>query len=188
VKLLIHICCANCAIYPIQKIRNRGINLYGLWFNPNIHPFLEYEKRMNSVELLKNKISLDLTFIDNYGLVDFIRKVVFDEKSRCKHCYSMRLEETAKNAKRLSMDAFTTSLLISPYQNINLINQICSEMSERYNIDYYGEDFRDSFYESRSLGREMGFYQQKYCGCIYSEMERYSKIGDRTKKLNKISK
>ncbi|MCX8069814.1 MAG: epoxyqueuosine reductase QueH, partial [Thermodesulfovibrionales bacterium] len=156
-RLLIHICCANCAIYPINNFKQRDIEVSGLWFNPNIHPVTEYNERLKSVKTLQNKMSIDVIFLDEYGLVDFVRHNVFNEQKRCQYCYTTRLEKTAKTAKDLSMDAFTTSLFISPYQDFNLINSIGKYMASKYDLDFYVDDFRPYFYESRRLGREMGF-------------------------------
>ncbi len=168
-----HICCANCALYPIETVRRKGIDVQGFWYNPNIHPFKEYESRLDSVNKLKDSLDIEVEVKDCYGLVEFIRRVAYNEHHRCRYCYNIRLEETARQARQMQMDAFTTSLLVSIYQDTERIIQTGMMMSARYDIEFYIEDFKRGFYEGRRRGREMGFYQQKYCGCIYSEMERY---------------
>ena len=120
-KLLMHICCANCCLYPIQTLNTKGIDVKGFWINPNIHPYTEYQMRLDSVLKLQKDWSLDIEYTDHYGLREFLRTVVNNEENRCVFCYSMRLEETAKAAKKMRLDGFTTSLLVSPYQKFDKI-------------------------------------------------------------------
>ncbi|RMD52524.1 MAG: hypothetical protein D6828_05580 [Nitrospirae bacterium] len=174
-KILLHTCCSNCTIYPFKKLSREGHNITGLWFNPNIHPYTEYKARKESMERLSEEWNIDMVYIDEYGLVDFLRMVVGREKERCLHCYRMRLKRTAQEAKTSDFDAFSTTLTISPYQNIELIRSIGEEIAEEYGIDFYYEDFRRGFREAMTISKELGLYRQKYCGCIYSEMERYKK-------------
>jgi predicted adenine nucleotide alpha hydrolase (AANH) superfamily ATPase len=174
-KLLMHICCANCYLYPFQTLFSKGIELKGLWFNPNIHPYTEYQMRLDALHKLQNSWNLDIEYIDHYGLKEFIRAVVHNEDNRCAICYSMRLEETAKVAKRMGLDGFTTTLLVSPHQKFDMIIDTGREMAKKYSIPFYFEDFRPGWKDSISVSKELGLYRQKYCGCVYSEMERYLK-------------
>ncbi|MEW6001506.1 MAG: epoxyqueuosine reductase QueH [Nitrospirota bacterium] len=174
-KLLMHICCANCSLYPLKTLFSKGIDIKGLWLNPNIHPYTEYKNRLEAVRILQKLWDLDIEYIDDYGLKKFLRTVVNREDDRCLLCYSMRLEETAKTAKKLGLDGFTTSLLVSPYQKFDMILNVGVEMGKKYSIPFYCEDFRPGWKESMSLSKGIGLYRQKYCGCIYSEMERYLK-------------
>jgi predicted adenine nucleotide alpha hydrolase (AANH) superfamily ATPase len=179
-KLFMHICCANCSLYPIKKLSSEGIDVKGFWLNPNIHPYTEYQMRLESVKRLQKLWNLDIEYSDHYGLKEFVRAVVNKEKygERCFLCYSMRLEETAKTAKKMGLDGFTTTLLVSPYQNFDMIIKLGDEMGRRYSIPFFLQDFREGWKTGISLSKEIGLYRQKYCGCIYSEMERY---------LNKLS-
>lgn len=172
-NLLMHICCSNCALYPISSLRERGINVKGLWFNPNIHPFTEYRNRLDSLKKLESLWSLELEYMDYYGLTEYIRNVAGNEANRCEYCYTVRLETAAKKAKELKADAFTTSLLVSPYQKFGLIADIGRTMQEKYSVEFFMEDFRPGFNEGGKMSRELDLYRQKYCGCIYSEMERF---------------
>lgn len=174
-KLLMHICCANCCLYPLQSLFSRDIEVKGFWINPNIHPYTEYKLRLEALRQLQKTWDLDIEYIDHYGLKKFLRTVVNHEDNRCIFCYSIRLEETAKTAKKMGLDGFTTSLLVSPYQNFDMITETAQEMSKRYSIPFYMEDFRPGFHEGMKISKELGLYRQKYCGCIYSEMERYVK-------------
>jgi len=176
-KLLMHICCSNCCLYPLKTLASKGIDIKGLWFNPNIHPYTEYQARLDSLEKLQKIWNLDLEYADHYGLKEFIRAVVKNEENRCTICYSMRLEETAITAKKMGLDGFTTSLLVSPYQKFDIINSIGREMGKRHSIPFYSEDFRPGWKEGIGISKGLGLYRQKYCGCIYSEMDRYMKKG-----------
>jgi predicted adenine nucleotide alpha hydrolase (AANH) superfamily ATPase len=174
-KLLMHICCANCSLYPLKSLFSKGIDVKGLWFNPNIHPYIEYHNRLEALKNLQKIWNLDIEYIDHYGLKEFLRAVVNNEDNRCLTCYSIRLNETAKTAKKMGLDGFTTTLLVSPYQKFDIIIEVGKEMGERYSIPFYFEDFRLGWKNSVSLSKELGLYRQKYCGCVYSEMERYLK-------------
>ncbi|MDI6801865.1 MAG: epoxyqueuosine reductase QueH [Thermodesulfovibrionales bacterium] len=174
-KLLMHICCAPCSLYPLTVVKERGIDVSGLWFNPNIHPFTEYKNRFDSVKKLESMWDLNMEHIDEYGLKEFLRNIVGRENNRCEYCYTVRLEETAKKAKDTNADAFTTSLLVSPYQKFDMIVDIGKMLEQKYSVEFFMEDFRKGFSEGRKMSREMELYRQKYCGCIYSEMERYGR-------------
>lgn len=185
-KLLLHICCANCSLYPIKNMTSRGITINGLWFNPNIHPYTEYSLRLNAVKKLeliwKNPpspmgglLDLQIHYIDYYGLKEFIRATNNGDENRCSICYTIRLDETAKKAREMKLDGFTTSLLVSPYQKFDIIIAVGREMEKKYSVLFYEEDFRPGWKEGVKLSRELCLYRQKYCGCIYSEMERYLK-------------
>lgn len=170
-KLLMHICCANCSLYPLKSLSSKGIEVKGLWFNPNIHPYTEYKRRLDSVKKLQKEWGLEIEYIDHYGLKEFLNAVINKLDNRCTICYYMRLEEVAKSAKRIGVDGFTTSLLVSPYQKFDTISSVGREMGEKYSIPFYCEDFRVGWKTSINLSKELGLYRQKYCGCIYSEME-----------------
>ncbi len=170
-----HICCSNCSLYPLQNFLSRGIDITGFWFNPNVHPYTEYANRLGSVDKLRRLWNLDIEYADEYALDDFLQKVVGQGKDRCHFCYSMRLEKTAIAARKMGLDGFTTSLLASPYQKFDMIIHIGEETGRRHGIPFHAQDVRQGWGASRSLALELGLYRQKYCGCIYSEMERYLK-------------
>lgn len=174
-KLLMHICCANCCLFPLQALSSRNIDVKGFWFNPNIHPYTEYAMRLDSLRRLENEWNLDITYRDHYGLKEFVRAVVYEEDNRCSKCYTMRLDATAEAARSMGLDGFTTTLLVSPYQKFDTIVEIGKAAGAKYNISFYAEDFRPGWSEGMKKSRELGLYRQKYCGCMYSEMERYLK-------------
>ena len=174
-KVLMHLCCSNCAIWPLERFLIEGIDVKGFWYNPNIHPYAEYEQRMDSVARLAGLWNLDVEYEDEYPLDHFLKAVVGAGPERCRHCYEIRLERTAAAAKQMGLKGFTTSLLASPYQKFDMIIEAGHRAAASHGIAFLGEDFRDGWHLSRPLSLELGLYRQRYCGCIYSEMERNRK-------------
>jgi len=173
--ILMHICCANCALFPLMSMHERGGTVTGFWSNPNIHPLTEYRLRLDAVRQLAEMRSLPMQYDEEYGLVEFVRAVAGREDERCDYCYRVRLDATAARAKALGLDGFTSSLLVSPYQRFDKIYALGIELQGQYDIEFIGEDFRPGYRSGMQMSRDLGFYRQKYCGCIYSEMERYAK-------------
>ena len=171
-KTLLHICCAPCANQCIASLREEGAQVTGFWFNPNIHPFTEYRARRNCLREYAQSIDLPLIEDDRYALRPFIREVSEDIANRCQKCYEIRLFETAKVAKEQGFDNFTSSLFISPYQNHQLMVDTALRAQDAYGIEFLYRDFRELFRPGQEKARELGFYMQKYCGCVFSEEER----------------
>ena len=174
-KTLLHICCAPCANMPIEVLRTDGFEVAGFWYNPNIHPFTEYRSRRNCLRDYAQTIELPLIEKNDYALRPFIREVAEDISHRCGKCYEMRLFETARQAKELGFDSFTSSLFISPYQNHELMRQTAERAAAEFGVAFLYRDFRPYFHAGQDRARELGFYMQKYCGCVFSEEERYLK-------------
>ncbi len=174
-NILLHVCCGPCTTYPLKSLRNNGYTVSGFFFNPNIHPFKEFRRRLTSLEDLGRRMAFPVDYDRQYGLKNYLREVVFHEQERCRICYTMRLEATAQKAVEAGSDAFSTTLLYSRYQNHALIKKICENISEKYGIPFYYEDFREGWQEGIEMAIKMGLYRQPYCGCIYSEQERYDK-------------
>ena len=174
-KTLLHICCAPCANQCIEVLRTDKIEVTGFWFNPNIHPFTEYRARRNCLREYAEAIDLRLIEKNDYALRPFIRAVAEDIEHRCGKCYELRLFEAAKQAKEGGFDSFTSSLFISPYQNHELMRETAERAAEEYGVDFLYRDFRPYFRAGQDFAREHGFYMQKYCGCVFSEEERYVK-------------
>ena len=169
-KLLLHTCCAPCSVYCIKTLRKEGIEPTVYWFNPNIHPYIEYKTRRDTLKEYTKSIGVQAIFEENYGLREFCKNVVDDLENRCvKYCYRVRLEQTAKYAKENGYDTFSTTLLISPYQNHEALKQIGEEMAQKYGLTFLYRDFRPGFREGQNEARELGLYMQKYCGCVFSE-------------------
>jgi predicted adenine nucleotide alpha hydrolase (AANH) superfamily ATPase len=176
-KTLLHICCAPCANQCIEVLRTDKIEVTGFWFNPNIHPFTEYRARRNCLREYAETIDLRLIEKNDYALRPFIRAVAEDIEHRCGKCYELRLFEAAKQAKEGGFDSFTSSLFISPYQNHELMRETAERAAAEYGVDFLYRDFRPYFRAGQDFAREHGFYMQKYCGCVFSEEERYIKRG-----------
>jgi predicted adenine nucleotide alpha hydrolase (AANH) superfamily ATPase len=172
-KLLLHICCAPCSIYPVSVLQDKGVETTGFFFNPNIHPLTEYRKRLSALEDYASTIDLSLIVRDQYLLKEFLRDTVFREEDRCRVCYRMRLTAAAEEAKGLGMDAFSTTLLYSVYQKHEEIIKAGEDAAREQGVSFYYEDFRVGWKEGAKRSKEMGIYRQQYCGCVYSEMERY---------------
>lgn len=168
-KILLHTCCAPCSVYCIDRLRQLNIDMDVYWYNPNIHPYLEYKQRRDCLKEYAKSINVNAVFEDEYGLDEFCKNVVYDLKNRCmNYCYKVRLEKTAEYAKKNNYDAFSTTLLVSPYQNHEGIKQIAEEVAKKYEIQFWYEDFRVGFHQGQNKARELGLYMQKYCGCVFS--------------------
>ena len=159
----------------VKTLREEGAELTGLWFNPNIHPFTEYRQRRSTLEEYAKTIALPLLLQDEYGLRGFVAAVGEDFSHRCALCYRLRLFGAARAAKEGGFDNFTSSLFISPYQNHELMKKIAQEAAAAVGVPFLYRDFRPYFKEGQEKAKELGLYRQKYCGCIFSEEERYRK-------------
>ena len=174
-KLLMHTCCAPCSVYCIDRLRKEGIEPTVYWYNPNIHPYKEYEARRDCLKEYTKSINVEAIFEEEYGLREFCKNVIGDLNNRCtNYCYKVRLEKTVIYAKQNGYDTFTTTLFVSPYQKHEEIKRICEELAKKYDINFLYIDFRVGFREGQAKARELGLYMQKYCGCIFSEEMRYN--------------
>ena len=173
-RLLLHTCCAPCSTYVVDKLRKDGYDdITAYWYNINIHPFTEYKMRLDTLKQYAEMINLPLVIDYDYGIREFTRNVANNIDARCYFCYYSRLERTVKYAKENGYDSFSTTLLVSPYQKHELIIKIANELSEKYEIPFIYQDFREGFRIGQQMARDAGLYMQKYCGCIYSEEMRY---------------
>jgi predicted adenine nucleotide alpha hydrolase (AANH) superfamily ATPase len=172
-RLLFHCCCAPCASACVPSLRGEGIEPVLFWFNPNIHPCTEYRARLDTfVEFAANE-KLETEIIDEYGLRPFLEEVFPLTDKRCEKCYKIRLEKTASFAAQNGYASFGTSLLVSPYQDHDALRRAGENAAAKYGVEFFYKDFRPLFREGQAKAREKGMYMQKYCGCIFSEEERY---------------
>lgn len=171
-KLLLHTCCAPCAIYPIEQLKIKGFEVAGFFYNPNIHPFAEYKKRKQAVVDFSRKANLEVIYPE-YRPAEFFQAVNMkeDSKERCVLCWSLRLKKTANAAKERGFTSFTTTLLVSPYQDQDSLKKIGNDVANEEDAEFYYEDFRPGFKKAHEEARVKGIYCQNYCGCIYSEVE-----------------
>lgn len=172
-KLLLHICCAPCAVYPLKVLRAQGLQVQGFFYNPNIQPFQEYQRRLAAVQEFAPAVSLPLQVDGSYDLEEFLRQVVFRETERCRFCYALRLRAAAMAAKQSNCDAFTATLLYSRFQKHDSIREIGQQIAQEVGVPFYYADFRPGWQEGIDESKRLGLYRQKYCGCIYSEKERF---------------
>ncbi len=180
-KILLHSCCGPCAISPLSELQKAGHEVYAYFYNPNIHPYTEFIKRLDTfTQYVENK-GVPSIINDEYELEEFLRRVSFREGNRCSVCYDMRLRKAAQVARKGRFDAFTTTLLVSPMQKHDLIREIGTAIGNEQGIAFYYQDFRPGYRDSVIISKEEEMYRQQYCGCIYSEKERYAKAGKKSK-------
>jgi len=173
-KALLHICCSICALGAYRRLRDEGWQVRGHFFNPNIHPLIEFRRRKKSVQVLQERISLPVEYEEDYGLWDFLRELQHqDQPERCLECYRLRLEHTARRAAELDADVFTTTLLTSKRQDVSALKRIGEECGRQHGVDFLFRDWKGLSEDNRDEAKKMGLYRQQYCGCIFSEEERY---------------
>lgn len=174
-KILLHICCAPCATYPFKFLTEEGHRVTGYFYNPNIHPFREYIRRREAVEKYAALAGREVIY-PGYDFREFLRIVVPRETDRCRHCYRLRLRKTAFAAREGNFDAFTTTLLLSKHQQHKEIKKGGREVAGEEGVEFLDRDFRPGWEEHWQLTARYDLYKQQYCGCIYSEYERYGNM------------
>jgi len=177
-SVLIHSCCAHCTAYTANHWREQGYEVSALWYNPNIHPYTEHQQRLEAMKSLGQAVNLPLMVTEGYDIIDYFRQVVGHEKEpeRCQYCFRLRLSRTAETARQMNFSAFTTTLLISPHQKHDLLKEIGHKLAEETGIEFLYADLRKRYSDSRHLTKPLNLYRQQYCGCVYSEWERYANI------------
>ena len=177
-KVLIHICCAHCAAYTAEHWKKLGHETAGFWYNPNIHPYMEHQNRLEAVKKLAADTGLPLIISEGYDMPEFLRRVTghysASGEQRCGDCFEMRLGKTAEAARANGFDGFTTTLLISPHQKHELIIEKGDAAAKQHGVQFFYADLRKRYSDSRHITKPMELYRQQYCGCIYSEWERYT--------------
>ncbi len=184
-RILLHICCGPCSLYPVKVLREQGHDISGYFYNPNIHPFREFERRAEALEQVSENLNLPVIWDESgYGLDIYMAKIGTELRpdKRCPVCYRIRLEKTAQTAARMGVPAVSTTLLYSRYQRHDLMKKMASDIAARYDLEFFYEDFRQGWVEGIEMSRSMGIYRQPYCGCIFSEQERYAKRAERMRK------
>jgi len=179
-KVLLHICCGPCAIYPVEILRRDGMDVMGFFYRHNIHPFRECLRRQETLQTYAQTIALRVIYQQGYDLEGFLQKIAYREADRCRHCYHDRLRTTARLAKRGRFDFFTTTLLYSKFQQHDLVRTIAESVAKSVGVQFLYRDFRDGWKEGVEASKKLALYRQQYCGCIYSEKERYYKAAKRS--------
>lgn len=183
-KLLMHACCAPCFTYIENDLKKNGlknpdgtyekVDYTACFYNPNIHPKVEYERRKNAfIEFCKIK-EVKNVVIDEYNLNEYVKYIALNVgedkkyKVRCEYCYYMRLKKVFEYAKENNFDVVSTTLTISPYQNHDLIKKVGKQLQDEFEIEFKYVDYKEHFREGQKMAREIGIYMQKYCGCVFS--------------------
>jgi predicted adenine nucleotide alpha hydrolase (AANH) superfamily ATPase len=174
-KLLLHICCAPCVVYPHQVLVEAEHEVRGFFYNPNIHPYQEFARRLATLKEYAEKTGLPVIWDETYDLEGFLRLVAFREAERCRFCYQLRLAAAARVARGGKFDAFTSTLLYSKFQNHELIRELGEAAAQEAGVPFYYDDFREGWQQGVEQSKELGLYRQQYCGCIFSERDRYMK-------------
>ena len=174
-NILVHTCCAPCSSYSIDKLIKDNYNPVSFFYNPNIFPKVEYERRRDELISFAEQKTYRL-IIEESPYEKWLEAVKGLENepekgNRCKACFRFRLKKTAIYAKENNFDAFTTVLTISPHKDALTINQIGRELQEKYNIRFLEENFKknDGFKKSLEISKEYRLYRQSYCGCEFSK-------------------
>lgn len=178
--LLLHVCCGPCATATEQFWRSQGRSVVGFFFNPNIHPYQEFRRRLENVIALGQARQLEILVDETYDPAAWFRLTGIMEEggdtrfpARCKGCIAMRLDQTARRAVQEGIEAFSTTLSISPWQNHDAIVQEGLAAAKRHGIEFLYRDLRHLYRDSVRQSKELGLYRQQYCGCILSEWERF---------------
>jgi predicted adenine nucleotide alpha hydrolase (AANH) superfamily ATPase len=170
-KILLHTCCAPCLIYPAKKLKNDGHSVTGFFYNPNIAPPGEYKKRrMALVGFTAGNNAATEVIYPEYIPSQFSHAIKdnTEKPGRCSMCFSLRLNRTAQFAKEKGFDAFSTTLLVSPYQDQELIKSNGEQIAREQGITFHYEDFRPGFSQAHKQAKDEQIYCQNYCGCFYS--------------------
>ena len=172
-KLLLHACCGPCACYPAKALAEQGADFTLLYYNPNIHPYKEFKRRLSALRELAEKQDYRLIIDKTYPLEECVKGMLEEPAVRCAFCYRMRLRYTAKYASDHGFTAFSTTLLYSPYQKHELIVQAAKAAADEFGVEFYYQDWRPHYQEGVDISLALGLYRQPYCGCVFSERDRY---------------
>lgn len=174
-QILLHTCCGPCSAYPIQALHDSGHSLISYFYNPNIHPYKEFVRRRDTLKSFAETLDIPVVIDERYTLEEFLEAALLAKEDRCRKCYEMRLQQTAYYAKQHQMDAFTTTLLVSPYQKHDLIREVGEAIGLAVGVPFFYMDFRTGWQQGVAKSKELDLYRQPYCGCIFSERDRYQK-------------
>lgn len=172
-NVLLHTCCGPCTIYTLKSLREEGLEVTGFFFNPNIHPYTEFGKRLATLKDYAAHVNLPLVVDREYDLPGFLSGALENKKDRCLFCYRVRLDRAFQQAREHGADGVTTTLLYSRFQKHDAIKAVGEDLSHQYGIPFLYRDFRKGWGEGVAESKRLNMYRQQYCGCIFSEWERY---------------
>jgi epoxyqueuosine reductase len=174
-RVLLHVCCGPCGVFPVESLRAEGFEVTGFFHNPNIQPFQEYLKRRDAVQEMAAALALGMLWKDEYRLKEWLRETAFREEFRCELCYRSRLTEAAARARKEKFDWFSSSIFYSKHQKHELAKEVAECVAKEQGVRFLYRDFRSGWKNGIERSVQLGLYRQQYCGCIYSEYERYAK-------------
>lgn len=174
-KMLLHACCGPCSIYPVELLRGLDSEFSLFFFNPNIHPYQEFKRRLRTLREFCEEERLRLIVDKSYPLEDFLKCSLQEKVSRCHYCYKVRMFKVAQYAKENGFTSFSATLLGSPYQDHDYIKKIAQEAADIFEVRFEYFDFRSGFAKGAEISKAKDMYRQSYCGCIFSERDRYEK-------------
>ncbi|MBI2958150.1 MAG: epoxyqueuosine reductase QueH [Chloroflexi bacterium] len=177
-SVLLHVCCAHCAAYCVEHWRRKGASVTAFWYNPNIHPRQEHEQRLGAMRTLAGKLEVPLIVSPGYSAVAYYRSIANGQGTRCLNCFKLRLLRTAMVAQEKGLTGFTSTLLISPHQEHELIIEAGRDAAAAAGVEFLYEDLRKRYSDSRHITKPMDLYRQRYCGCAFSEWESCSGADD----------
>lgn len=173
-KILIHTCCAPCLVGPYDDLIKNNKDITAFYYNPNVMPYREFRKRLISFRDFCIAKNIPFILNEEYTLETVLEQMINrGDTPRCLVCYRLRLFEAARVASEKSFDAFTTTLSVSPYQDHDLIQKAGEEASGEYDVSFIYKDWRPVFKTGHEDAKKFDLYFQKYCGCIFSEEERF---------------
>lgn len=189
-KLLLHSCCAPCSSYVLEFL-GEYFDIEVFFFNPNIYPEAEYKKRLEEQIRLIEEMELDYKVVstehESHTFYDAVKgyEKLGEGSKRCHRCFELRLDRTARHAKSMGFDYFTTTLTISPLKNATKINEIGEKLGEKYDIKFLHSDFKknDGYKRSVELSKEYNLYRQNYCGCVFSKQEYMNRLDAKYRNL-----
>ena len=179
-KILLHTCCAVCLAGTAGELHGRKIAFTAFFHNPNVQPLLEFRRRVKATRVLCERLKVPLEVDEAYDLVGFLRATSLREHApaRCEICYRLRLGRTAERAKALGFDAFSTTLLASPEQDLALIRRIAEQEAARTGVPFEDLDLPRAHEAGKAFAKAHNIYRQQYCGCVFSEYDRYKDTRD----------
>ncbi|HPP67002.1 MAG TPA: epoxyqueuosine reductase QueH [bacterium] len=183
-KIIVHVCCGVCAIMPFM-ILEETFEPRGFWFNPNIHPYKEYKKRLQNAGYVFQKLGKDIAWNMEYNIAawfSLITPIAKNKELRCQTCYEIRLEQTAQFARENGIKIFTTTMLYSTHQDVETIKKIGQITAEKYGIEFLPMDLRSHYQQGQEIAKKWNVYRQRYCGCLFSEIEREGLCNENSKK------
>jgi len=170
--LLLHACCGPCITVVHRELTREGFDVTAYFYNPNIHPWKERERRLETLTRYASDMGIPLEVDGEYPLEENLR-LLLGSADRCSACFSDRLEATARMASGMGIGSFSTTLTVSPYQDLSRIIRAGENARDKWGVEFIFRDYTPLYRESVRLSREAGMYRQPYCGCIFSERDRY---------------